>query len=159
MVFYRASLAVLIQWPPPPDNPQKCEMLYLNNGWSVSLTDLGSTLAMVCCHAPETVCDVVQRFSLSGHPLLITLKNAKCSIARMGCPFLSQIWDPLLLWYVPMPLKPFVTWCSSSLSGATPPGAPQKCENALSQEWVVRFSHKFGIHSFYSISPCPLNRL
>jgi hypothetical protein len=82
MVFYRASLAVLIQWPPPPDNPQKCEMLYLNNGWSVSLTDLGSTLAMICCHAPETVCDVVQRFSLSGHPLLITLKNAKCSIAR-----------------------------------------------------------------------------
>jgi len=32
---------------------------------------------------------MVEQFSLRGHPLLITLKNAKCSISGMGGPFLS----------------------------------------------------------------------
>jgi hypothetical protein len=83
---------------------------------------------LVCLHAPQTVYDMVQQFSLRGHPSWCPSKVLKCSISRMGGPFLSQIWDPLLLWYVPMPPKLFVTWCSGSHSVATPPDNPQKCE-------------------------------
>jgi hypothetical protein len=46
-------------------------MLYLNNGQTISLTNLESTLPMVCLHATQPIYDMVQRFSLSGHPLLI----------------------------------------------------------------------------------------
>jgi hypothetical protein len=46
-------------------------MLYLNNGQTISLTNLESTLPMVCLHATQPIYDMVRWFSLSGHPLLI----------------------------------------------------------------------------------------
>jgi hypothetical protein len=75
-------------------------MLYLNNGGTLPLENLESTLPIVYLHAPQTMCDVVQRFSLSGHPLLITLKSAKCPISTMDVPGLLPIWNPLSLLFV-----------------------------------------------------------
>jgi hypothetical protein len=95
-------------------------MLYLNNGGTLPLENLEFTLPIVSLHAPKTVYDVVNWFSLSGHPLLITLKSAKCSISTTDVPGLLPIWNPLSLLYVSILPHPFMMWCHGSHSVATP---------------------------------------
>ena len=77
-------------------------MLYLNNGWTSLLKNLEYTLPIVCLYAPLIIYDMVQQFSLSGYPLLITLKSGKCPISTTDVPGILPIWNPLSLWYVSM---------------------------------------------------------
>jgi len=73
----------------PPDNPQKCEMLYLNNDVphidqleSPSLCYVSMPLNRLWCGCPTF---------FTQWPLLIILKSAKCSISNNGCtPHLTK---------------------------------------------------------------------
>jgi hypothetical protein len=87
---------------------------------TVHLVNLESTLPIVYIHAPKTFHDMLQRFSPSGHSLLITLKSAKCSISTTVGPRLSKIWNPLSLLYISMLPEPCMMRCSGSHSVATP---------------------------------------